>query len=252
MKCFENYFEKNNYKISNICMRIISRRIHTKYQIYGLHTWGVWNVSYKRDMFSGDNIWQWDTTNENNNHLKWYNTNKIVIHENNVDTFIFFGWPSTLIELARLVVMFPIRFGCVSFKYYLQLISQRQNFLHLSNTLANESAPRNPWILHTPEHVIQQPGGDSAAARRLGGGALLATARISRYTAVFDRYCCDSPYGETAAVLRTHLSNGIAFLVTGGRPQWPCRIACPNRKCDIIVFNARYCVQRTLVTKLRP
>ena len=34
MKCFENYFEKNNYKISNICMRIISRRIPTKYQIY--------------------------------------------------------------------------------------------------------------------------------------------------------------------------------------------------------------------------
>ena len=55
--------------------------------------------------------------------------------------------------------MFPIRFGCVSFKYYLKLISQRLNFLHLSNTLANENAPRNPWITHTPEHVIQWPGG---------------------------------------------------------------------------------------------
>ena len=56
------------------------------------------------------------------------------------------------------------------------------------------------------EHVIQRPGGDSAAvaARRLGGGAPLATARISRYTAVFGhkifirelsrgRYCYDSP-----------------------------------------------------------
>ena len=122
--------------------------------------------------------------NENNNDrkLKWYNTNKVVIHVNNVDTFIFVGWPSPLIELARLVVMFPIRFGCVSFEYYLQLISERQNFLHLSITLANESTPRNPWILHTPEHVIRQPGGDSAAARRPGGLAarrrpLVTTAR---------------------------------------------------------------------------
>ena len=174
MKCFENYFEKNNCKIY----------IKYMYENYfKKNTYKISNirVTYMRGMecfiqeghVLGGNIWQWDTTNENNNDhkLKWYNTNKIVIHENNVDTFIFFGRPSTLIELARLVVMFPIRFGCVWFKYYLQLISQRQNFLHLSNTLANESAPRNPWRLHTPEHVIRQPGGDSAAARRLGGSA---------------------------------------------------------------------------------
>ena len=73
--------------------------------------------------------------------------------ENNVHTFIFFGWLSTLIELARLVVMFPIRFGCVSFEYYLKLISQRLNFPHLTNTLANENAPRNPWIPHVYARV---------------------------------------------------------------------------------------------------
>ena len=51
-------------------------------------------------------IWK----NNNDSKLKWYNTNKIVMQENNVDTFIFFGWLSTLMELARLVVMFPIWF----------------------------------------------------------------------------------------------------------------------------------------------
>ena len=96
--------------------------------------------------------------NNNDRKLKWYNTNKIVMQENNVDTFIFFGWLSTLIELARLVVMFPICFDASRSNiiwnwYYLKLISQRLNSLHLSRTPANEDAPRNPWIPHMFEHV---------------------------------------------------------------------------------------------------
>ena len=84
---------------------------------------------------------------------------------------------------------------------------------------------------------------------RFDGGAPLATTRISRYTVVFDRYCYDSPVwspGQTGSVANAP-SQRIASLVTGGRPQWPCRIACPNRKCDTIVTNAHYCVQRPLL-----
>ena len=121
--------------------------------------------------------------------------------------------------------------------------------------------------------------------RRSDGEGLIATTLRSwlRHASLdtrlpLIRYCYDSPYGETAAVWQTHLSNGIASLVTGGRPQWPCRIAClnrkwdtivtiphaivtiprliacPNRKCDTIVTNAHaivtnahYCVQRPLL-----
>ena len=91
-----------------------------------------------------------------------YCTNKTVLQENNVGTFIFLGWLSTLIELARLVVMFPIRFRCVSFEYYLKLISQRLNFLHLFKMLANENAPRLDMLFDGP-----------AARRRRGRGALI-------------------------------------------------------------------------------
>ena len=157
--------------------------------------------------------------------------------------------------------MFPIRFGCVSFKYYLQLISQRQNFLHLSNTLANESAPRNPWILHTPEHVIRQPGGDSAAARWPGG---LAAARPWQRHASLDtrlsliaivtippmarpRQCCKRTLAtELRPWLRVAGHNGLA----GSPVQTGSATLCPNPllcSTPAFVFNALYCVYRPLL-----
>ena len=82
---------------------------------------------------------------------------------------------------------------------------------------------------------------------RFDGGAPLATTRISRYTAVFDRYCYDDHLVKPE-VLQTHLSNELRpwLRVAGhnGLAGSPVQTGSATQllPTPTIVFNARYCV----------